>query len=58
MILDGEAAAPLEHKDHVGMPTDIGMYCDRKAEVIIFSVEIIEVISPQIFDVSWIHPSM
>lgn len=46
MILDGEVAAPLEHEDHVGMPTDIRMYCDRKAKVIIFSVEVIEVVSP------------
>ena len=38
--------------------THVGVNGHRKAELVILSVEVIEMISPQIFNVSWVYPTV
>lgn len=40
------------------MASNIGMYCDREAELVLLSVEVIEVVSPEVFNITRIHPAM
>lgn len=40
------------------MPAHIGMDSDWEAELVVFAVEVVEVISPQILNVSRINPPM
>lgn len=40
------------------MPAHVGMDRNGEAEVVVFAVEVVEVISPQVFDVSGIDPPM
>ena len=55
--------SPFVHEKHMRSARDIGMNCDGKDTNLIWvvrhvSVEVIEVISPKVFDISRVDPSM
>ena len=50
--------SPFQHENHVRVSTHVRVNGHRKAELVILSVEVIEMISPQIFNVSWIYPTV
>ena len=49
---------PLQHENNMWMPTDVRMYGDWKAKVIVLAIEIVKMVAPQIFDVLRVHPTM
>ena len=49
---------PLQHQQNLWVTADVGMDGHRKAKVVVFSVEIIKVVTPQIFHVARIDPSV
>lgn len=49
---------PLVHQQNMRSTTDIRMNRHRKDELVVLSIEVIEMIHPYRFDISWVHPSM
>ena len=48
----------LQHENHVRMAADVRVDGHREAKVVVFPVEIIEMISPQVLNILWVHPAM
>ena len=48
----------LQHEDDVWMAADVGMDRHREAEIVVFPVKVIKVVSPQVLDVLWVHPAV
>ena len=48
----------LQHENHMRMAADVRMDGHWEAKVVVFPVEKIEMISPQVFNVLWIHPAV
>ena len=48
----------LQHENHMWMAADIRMDGHRKAKVVVLSIEIVEMISPQVLNVFWVHPAV
>lgn len=48
----------LQHENYMWMTADVRMDSYREAKIVVFSIEEIEMISPQILDVLWIHPAV
>ena len=40
------------------MPSDVRVHSDGKDKVVVFAVEIVEVVAPQLFDGLGIHPAV
>ena len=50
--------SPFQHENHMWVTADIGMNSDWKAEIVIFPVEVIEMVPPQILHIPRINPAM
>lgn len=53
-----EGYLPLMHKKHMRPPTHIRMDRHRERELVILSVEVIEVIHPNLLDIPWIDETV
>jgi hypothetical protein len=49
---------PLMHKNYMRSSRNIRMYGHWKHEFIVFSVEVVEVVHPDLLDIPWVDPSM
>ena len=58
MIVQSCQGLPLQHEYDMWMSADVWVNCDWKAELLVFPVEIIEMVSPEVFYVSRINPTV
>lgn len=54
----GGEELPFEHEDDVRVAGDVRVHGDGEDEVVVFAVEVVEVVAPELLDGLGVHPAV